>query len=398
MYYALQHHLVGAAGPIVSDQDHRGGADAKDLIGAAFKQRQAALAEAQQRTQLPPSLLSLHQTSNTPYSLRGASALALALRTNDTLRSLSLVGTGLGAAAVVVLAEALAQNHALRFVKLDTVAPLDVRALNGSLGQAAAHIDLAGKGVGAASLAFITFFLGEVNRTTTSLSLADNAIKADGADALARVLVRNKVLTALDLRENRLGEDGASALAKALQRNRTLQRLDLEHNAIKNGGGLHFAALLGMGACSLTHIALGHNELSLNTDEEDAVVKIAEAMRVNSKLTELKLGHNYIKGKGAVALCEYAIKKKRVLTSLDLAHNRLGLRGGRQLVEMLRQNGALRTLALAESGLEDEHLEKIRKICRDKGIKLDVGLEDGDDGGAEGDSEDEEDNGAGVIG
>ena len=180
---------------------------------------------------MPPSLLMIAQTGNTPYRLRGANALALALRGNDSLHSLSLAGCGFGAAAVDVLARALSDNRALRHVLFDASDPLDVHELNGA--NSAATVDLGGKGIGMASLAFVAYFLGTVNDVATALVLADNATKADGADAVARMIVRNKKLTALDLSDNRLGEDGAVAVAAALKKNRTICRINMTGNSVR---------------------------------------------------------------------------------------------------------------------------------------------------------------------
>ena len=111
-------------------------------------------------------------------------------------------------------------------------------------------------------------------------------------------------------------------------------------------------------------------------------------MRDNKRVVSLSLAHNYIKAAGAAALCECAIKKKRVLTSLDLSRNRFGARGGKALAENLRFNGALRSLALAGNAIPHEWAAKIRKTCTEKGITLDRfdarpedsdGLDDDDD-------------------
>jgi len=50
----------------------------------------------------------------------------------------------------------------------------------------------------------------------TRLALADNAIRAAGAQALAHALTRNDTLQSLDLRLNRLGDDGGQAICKCV--------------------------------------------------------------------------------------------------------------------------------------------------------------------------------------
>ena len=107
------------------------------------------------------------------------------------------------------------------------------------------------------------------------------------------------------------------------------------------------------------------------SESEEAVTALAEAMRCNKRVVALSLAHNYIQAAGAAALCECSIKKKRVLTSLDLSRNRFGAKGGKALAETLRFNGALRHLALADNGIPPEFAARIRKVCAEKGITLD---------------------------
>lgn len=50
------------------------------------------------------------------------------------------------------------------------------------------------------------------------LALADNVIRAAGAQALAHALTRNSTLQSLDLRLNRLADDGGQAICKCVYR------------------------------------------------------------------------------------------------------------------------------------------------------------------------------------
>jgi hypothetical protein len=76
----------------------------------------------------------------------------------------------------------------------------------------------------------------EKNRHLRLLDLSGNAIEDSGAEQLAEMLKVNPILRDLDLANNRIRNQGVQHLASALRQiNRTLERLALNFNPIADG-------------------------------------------------------------------------------------------------------------------------------------------------------------------
>jgi len=79
-----------------------------------------------------------------------------------------------------------------------------------------AELDLSHKDIGDHGARALCKLLVAGRCRLTRLALADNAIRAAGAQALAHALTRNDTLQSLDLRLNRLGDDGGQAICKCV--------------------------------------------------------------------------------------------------------------------------------------------------------------------------------------
>uniref|UniRef100_A0A1I8IXH7 Dynein regulatory complex subunit 5 n=1 Tax=Macrostomum lignano TaxID=282301 RepID=A0A1I8IXH7_9PLAT len=64
------------------------------------------------------------------------------------------------------------------------------------------------------------------------LDVTDNLVRAQGAQALAHALLKNRTLRQLSLRLNRMGDDGGQAIGKALIRNDVLEDVDISSNEL----------------------------------------------------------------------------------------------------------------------------------------------------------------------
>jgi Leucine-rich repeat (LRR) protein len=117
-------------------------------------------------------------------TLRGGAAVAAALGTNSTLRSLDLSWNKLGLLSAVNLEEALA-----------------------------------------------------INGTLLVLNLAYNTMRDDGAEAIGNSLAHNHSLTSLDLSHNSIGSIGAFVIATGLKMNSFLRTVNMSGNAIGSYGG-----------------------------------------------------------------------------------------------------------------------------------------------------------------
>ena len=275
-----------------------------------------------------------------PIGESGASALAGALKKNNTLKCLVLADNSIGDSGALALADAL-----------------------------------------------------QTNSTLTQLNLSRNGISGSGTEAICKALQSNHVITHLDLRNNTIGDSGAEALAGALQSPATqLSHLDLEDCEITFQGVESLAGALQINR-SLTHLSLAGLSISC------LVTASAEAIRLNRTLTPLDLSCSEIGDLGTEAICKVrtyssqggntigdsgvetylhrdvcritslgveilaveiltgALQTNRSLTHLDLRNNEISDTEGIQLVQtLLDKNNTLTCLDLSDNniGAEEE--------------------------------------------
>ncbi|KAM9462802.1 leucine-rich repeat-containing protein 45 [Clarias gariepinus] len=162
----------------------------------------------------------------------------------------------------------------------------------------------------------------------TEFILSDCMLSEEGIKLLLKGLCSNTTVKLLDLKGNNLRGAGAEALGKMLVRNKTLQRLVLEWNA------------LGMW--------------------EEGFSVFCEGLASNSSLIRLDLRNNQINHQGAVEIA-LALKRNSVLRELDLRWNNIGLLGGRALLDALLQNRTLLQLEMAGNNIPSDTLKAIEQ-------------------------------------
>lgn len=221
----------------------------------------------------------------TPFSI-DPTAVAEALKENNTLTSVYLGKNYLGTIGAIAFADVLRKNRTLTSISLEEAEIPDTGAV--ALAKALKE-----------------------NQSLTSLSLRCNFISAAGAKALAEVLTENHTLISLTLWDNPIGAAGAESLAEALKINHTLTNLDLWDTQIGDAGA----------------------------------ETLAEALKENHTLTRLNLTYNKIGDAGTQALAE-SLKKNKALTGLVLHSNQIGDAGAESLAEALNKNHTLKRLNL----------------------------------------------------
>uniref|UniRef100_A0A8C7FCH7 Leucine rich repeat containing 45 n=1 Tax=Oncorhynchus kisutch TaxID=8019 RepID=A0A8C7FCH7_ONCKI len=175
------------------------------------------------------------------------------------------------------------------------------------------------------------------------LDLRGHSLSVDTCAVLGRVLHKDTLFTEL-LGGRRVGiflsfcycadcgnnlrSTGAEALGKLLVRNKTLCRLVLEWNA------------LGMW--------------------EEAFSVFCEGLATNACLTQLDLRNNQINHQGASELC-LALKRNSTLQELDVRWNNIGLLGGRSFLEALQQNRTLTHLEMAGNNIPSDTLKALEQ-------------------------------------
>ncbi|KAM6182302.1 dynein regulatory complex subunit 5 [Erethizon dorsatum] len=138
------------------------------------------------------------------------------------------------------------------------------------------------------------------------LDLSHNLIGDRGARGAAKLLSHSR-LRVLNLANNRVRAPGAQALAHALVHNANLLSLNLRLNCIEDEGGQALAHALLSNTC-LTTLHLGGNELS-----EPTAMLLSQVLTVNTTLTSINLSCNSIGPDGGKQLLEGVVDNKTLL-------------------------------------------------------------------------------------
>ncbi|KJE97966.1 hypothetical protein CAOG_09154 [Capsaspora owczarzaki ATCC 30864] len=88
---------------------------------------------------------------------------------------------------------------------------------------------------------------------------------------------------------------------------------------------------------------------------------IAEALKVNRRLTELNLGWNQIGDAGAKAIAE-ALKVNRTVTVLGLNENQIGDAGAEVIAETLKVNDRLSVLSLDNNFIAEHGINRLKQV------------------------------------
>lgn len=166
------------------------------------------------------------------------------------------------------------------------------------------------------------------NTHVTSLNLRINRIGNEGCSALASAILDNVSLTFIDLSGNNIDCVGIEDLCKVIPYNKTLTQLNLADNKIGDIGATELAGSL-VDNTSLLHINLNGNFIG----DEGATDLFKVLATTNRSLQSLLLRLNGITDVGASALASALIENETLL-SVDLGHNRIGNKGGGDLLKV----------------------------------------------------------------
>ena len=180
-----------------------------------------------------------------------------------------------------------------------------------------------------------------------SLSLAGNHVGDRGLGALAGVLRAGEApLRTLDLGDNHsFGDTAMKALGGALERNATLEYLSLSKTQLTSQGVANLCKFLGKEA-KLKVLKLEKCKL-----RSDAMASCAEMLLRGFKLKELHLKRNSVGDRGVFGLAPGL--NKCALQVLDVTHNGIGSEGARALTGAARVRAGKLTVVAAENNFKD---------------------------------------------
>ncbi|KJE95511.1 hypothetical protein CAOG_05960 [Capsaspora owczarzaki ATCC 30864] len=148
----------------------------------------------------------------------------------------------------------------------------------------------------------------------------------------------------LEFRTNQIGDAGAQAMAEALKVNTTLTELYLWYGQVGDAGAQAFAEAFKVNT-TLTKLNLFKNQIGWAGAQA-----IFEALQVNTTLSSLDLEENMIGDAEAHAIAE-TLKGNTTLTWLNLGANQIGDAGAQAIAEALKVNKTLANLFLSNNFL-----------------------------------------------
>jgi len=208
------------------------------------------------------------------------------------------------------------------------------------------------KGIATKTLFLVNDVTVQIPKWCIDMRVQDDAVGDGGAAAIAEALEENKVVKKLSLESNNIGPNGATALAAAISVNTALDLLDLTFNPIGYGGAAALGAMLKVNTVLQELYLADCHFRGFNRD--GAVVEIANALKVNTKLDTLDLENNTIGDAGAIAIAGVLKVNTSVLSFLILSENFIEINGARAIAEALKVNTVLDTLDLQNNDFGDE--------------------------------------------
>ena len=141
------------------------------------------------------------------------------------------------------------------------------------------------------------------------------------------------------LSENNIDAGGAIAIAEALKVNTLVTQLNLEFNQIGAAGAIAIAEAL--------KVNKSVSQLNLHSNDIDAAgaIAIADSLKINTSVTELNLEFNQIGAAGAIAIAE-ALKINTSVTELNLSRNNIDAAGAIAIADALKVNKSVTQLNL----------------------------------------------------
>jgi hypothetical protein len=296
-----QLHGEGASAVALALCDNR---TVKSLDLSQNRVSQAALKDLARALRLNASLTSLKAENwRDTFEGEGAiAALAASLATNKGLKELSLAGSVLGTGGARLLAPALGANATL--TALDLSAPE----------QAAKELR-----IGDAGLAALFGVLGSQNVGLRSLTVKGNSMGPEAAERLGGTLALNSTLRSLDCTGCELTSGHVACIMRGVAANSGLTTLALGGASLTEISAARCVADALAVSASLVALDLSFCTLPKDTDISQACWGVlAQGVARSASLATLNLSYSGLTEGGATALAA-AAGVSPSLTSLDLS-------------------------------------------------------------------------------
>ena len=297
----------------------------------------------------------------------GALAFADALQTNSTLTQLGLFANRIGNLGIEAICKALQFNHVITHLDLrdNTIGDSGAEALAGALQSPAtqlSHLDLEGCEITSLGVESFAGAL-QTNRSLTHLSLAGLSISYS-ATAPARAIHFTRTVTHLDPSCSGIGDLGTEVTTHLIRGGNTIGDSGVEALPEASQSPATPLSYLHSHVCHITSLGI---EI------------LAGALQTNRSLTHLDLRKNEVSDTEAIQLVQTLLDKNNTLTCLDLSDNNIGAEEEASasnscsvtaLAEALQLNRTLTHLGLSNNQISDTEAIQLAQTLLDKNNTL----------------------------
>ncbi|XP_078504491.1 NACHT, LRR and PYD domains-containing protein 3-like [Lissotriton helveticus] len=293
--------------------------------------------------------------------ITGASCAALvtALRSSRSLLTLDLSDKKLGDSEVSLICDSLKHpDTRLQKIRLKGITGASCAALAAFLcsNHSLLELDLRDNYLGDAGATLLCDALKHPDTRLQKINLSLCWITGASCAALAAALRTNHSLLDLDLRNNHLGDAGASLICDSLMHTDTrLQKICLRGCWITAASCAALATALRSNS-SLLELDLGHNKLG-----DAGVSLICDALKhPDTRLQKISLQLCEITGASSAALAT-ALRSNRSLLELGLSRNVLGDAGLLLICDALKEpDSRLQKIKLSKSSISSSVIDELK--------------------------------------
>ena len=240
------------------------------------------------------------------------------------LSSIDLCGNNLGAAGAAALAHTLI--HA-EFLRLERISPATNQV---ELIAALTELDLSSNNLGLAGASPIESMLAAPRCSLTKLILCSNMLGDQGCVAVVRALDKNSSLKYLKITENAAANAAGHAIGSMLEKNKVLEYLNISYNHLRGNGAKRVGHGLAQNK-TLKTLDLQWNGFG----DADTISELSRALPFCG-VEDLNLAHNRIKLKGA-SIIAASLEMGTRIRELVLDGNMIGQIGARVIYRAVQE-------------------------------------------------------------